>query len=103
MPTDICPDATTMTHSGRFQPGHDARRNLSSGRARTGASIAAVIRRTLGHDVQRVCEQVKTLAAGGDPDAVLAAAVLLAAVARPARDSLLERAAAAPLTAGGSD
>ncbi|MGE0674191.1 MAG: hypothetical protein AB7O64_14160 [Methylibium sp.] len=71
-----------MSQAGKFQPGHDARRNVSSGRSRTGASIAAVIRRTLGHDVQRVCEQVKTLAAGGDPEAIIAAAVLLASVAQ---------------------
>jgi len=68
---------------GQFQPGRDPRRNVDAGRPPSGSSIAATIRRTVGADAERICEQVRTLAAGGDPAAVVAAALLLGSVAAP--------------------
>jgi hypothetical protein len=81
-----------MTRQGSFAVGHDARRNVSYGRPPSGSSIAATIRRTLGPDTGRICEQVRVLAAAGDPAAVSAAAMLLAAVAtRERQDEPAER------------
>jgi len=68
-----------MNTAGRFQPGPDSRRR--AGRAPSGRSIASVIRCSIGRDAEAICRQVQALARAGDPAAVAAAAVLLAAVA----------------------
>jgi len=66
--------------SGRpFQPGHDPRRN--AGRLPTSTTISRAIRRELGRDAAVIVEQIRTQAVAGDPDAMIAAAFLLGAVA----------------------
>lgn len=70
-----------MNTSGRFKPGPDPRRR--AGRAPSGRSIASAIRGSIGRDAESICRQVQALARAGDPAAVAAAAVLLAAVADP--------------------
>lgn len=69
-----------MNRPGTFRAGADGRRNTSAGRPPSAKTIAAIIRRTLGPDVQQICDQVRILVAAGDPAAVTAAASLLAAV-----------------------
>jgi hypothetical protein len=66
---------------GAFKPGPDPRRNLDGGegRAPSSRSLAAIVRTTLGRDASVIVERVRTLAAAGDPSAINAAAVLLAA------------------------
>lgn len=72
--------AAAASRPGVFRHGQDARRNVSTGRPPSARTILATIRRTLGRDAERICEQVRTLAAVGDPAAVAAAATLLSAV-----------------------
>lgn len=72
--------AARSSRPGAFQPGQDTRRNVTAGRPPSTRTILAAIRRTLGRDTEQICEQVRTLAAVGDPTAVAAAATLLAAV-----------------------
>jgi hypothetical protein len=64
--------------AGSFKPGPDPRRR--AGRAPSGRSIASAIRCSIGRDAEAICRQVQALARAGDPAAVAAAAVLLAAV-----------------------
>lgn len=72
-----------MPRAGQFPRGHDARRSrAAAGRGPSASSIASVIRLTLGRDAALLCEQVQVLARAGDPQALCAAAALLAAVAR---------------------
>lgn len=66
---------------GQFRCGGDPRRNVAGGRPPTSRGIANTIRRTVGVDAGRICEQIRALAAGGDPSAIVAAALLLGSVA----------------------
>lgn len=61
-----------------FAPGTDSRRNLS-GRPPSGKTLAAMIRNTIGRDAPNIVARVRVLAQAGDPNAVAAAAALLAA------------------------
>lgn len=70
-------------NAGAFKPGADSRRNTSRGRAPSTRTLAALIRTTLGRDAPAIVERVRTLAASGDPQAISAAAVLLAATIEP--------------------
>lgn len=68
-----------------FQPGTDTRRNATvagSGRAPAPEKIETTVRSVLGRDIKTRLEQLDVLAAAGDPAAVVASAVLLAAVIR---------------------
>lgn len=62
----------------KFTPGTDSRRNRA-GRPPSARTLAALIRRELGHDASGIIRQVKMLAAAGDPAGVVAAALLLGA------------------------
>ena len=64
---------------GAFKSGVDPRRNIDRGRSPSTRTLAALIRTTLGRDAPDIVARVRTLAAAGDPQAVSAAAVLLAA------------------------
>lgn len=66
-------------NAGAFKPGADPRRNTSRGRAPSTRTLAALIRSTIGRDAPTIVARVRTLAAAGDPQAISAAAVLLAA------------------------
>lgn len=70
-------------NTGAFKPGTDSRRNTSRGRAPSTRTLTALIRATLGRDAPAIVERVRTLAAAGDPQAISAAAVLLAATIEP--------------------
>ena len=66
-----------------FQRGNDPRRNATvagSGRTPAPDKLEAAVRSVLGRDVKARLEQLDVLAASGDPAAVVASAVLLAAV-----------------------
>lgn len=65
-------------NAGAFKTGTDARRN-TGGRAPSTRTLSALIRASLGRDAPAIVERVRTLAAAGDPAAISAAAVLLAA------------------------
>ena len=79
-----------MSRPGQFRAGTDPRRNVACGRPPTARGIATTIRRTVGVDAERICEQVRALAAGGDPAAVVAAALLLGSVAALARREVVD-------------
>lgn len=64
---------------GHFQSGPDARRNTEGGRAPTPATLASATRSILGKDYRARLQQLSVLADAGDPAAVVASAVLLAA------------------------
>lgn len=61
-----------------FQPGADSRRNRK-GRPPSSRTLAALIRSTIGRDAPAILERIHLLAVAGDPQAIAAAAVLLAA------------------------
>lgn len=65
-----------------FTPGADPRRNYS-GRPPSPKTLAALIRRELGRDAFDLVQRVRVLALAGDPSAISAAAVLLAATIQP--------------------
>lgn len=65
----------------RFKPGHDPRRAAAGpGRPVSPATIARAIRLHLGRDVAAIVDNVAVLARSGDPQGLLAAAILLAGV-----------------------
>lgn len=68
-----------MANKGQFAPGADPRRNTTSGRAPTPATMAAAVRATLGRNFRNRLLQLEVLADSGDPSAVVACAVLLSA------------------------
>ena len=68
---------------GTFRPGADPRRGGKGGPAPGARGISVAIRGTLGRDARTLCEQVRQLAASGDPAGLLAAAILLGAVLTP--------------------
>ena len=61
-----------------FVVGTDNRRNRS-GRPPSTRTLAALIRSTLGRDAPAIVERIRVMAQAGDPAAITAAAVLLAA------------------------
>lgn len=67
-----------------FLAGPDPRRNRA-GRPPSGRTIAAMIRRELGKDAADLVQRVRVLAMAGDPSAISAAAVLLAATIEPSK------------------
>lgn len=70
-----------MAKAHLFQPGHDSRRNMASpGRTPAPETIEAAVRSVLGRDAKERLQQLDVLAAAGDPAAVVASAILLAAV-----------------------
>ncbi len=56
----------------------ESKRNRA-GRPPSSRTLSAMIRNTLGRDAPAIVERVRVLAQAGDPQAVSAAAVLLAA------------------------
>ncbi len=64
--------------STAFAPGPDPRRN-ARGRPPGSATIATMIRRGFGRDASVIIDRIKRDAMAGDPEALLAAAVLLGA------------------------
>lgn len=72
-------DEGAVVNTGAFSPGLDHRRNTRDGRPPTTRTLVALIRTTLGRDAPAIVERLRTQAAAGDPQAISAAAVLLAA------------------------
>lgn len=66
-------------NAGGFKSGHDPRRNVSGGRSPSTRTLSALIRSTIGRDAPVIVARVRTMAAAGDPQAIAAAASLLAA------------------------
>jgi|YelNatPaOPRAMG01_1025707.scaffolds.fasta_scaffold52959_4 hypothetical protein len=64
-----------------FTPGHDPRRQ-HKGRPPSAATIRRAIARTIYRDAEQIAEHIRTLAASGDPQGLLAAAVLLTTAAK---------------------
>lgn len=67
-----------------FKPGVDPRREAARRSPRTGRPVGAktlgkLIRGRLGRDAEAIVDQVAVLAKAGDPQALLAAAVLIGA------------------------
>lgn len=63
---------------GSFKSGDDNRRNLG-GRAPSSRSMSASIRKSVGRNLQTVLDKTSELAAQGNPEAILASAILIAA------------------------
>lgn len=74
--------------NGLFQQGHDPRRNLG-GRAPTARGLRAMVRKKLAADASAIVDRTCAMARSGDPHAIIAAAVLLAAVIQQ-RDAVPE-------------
>jgi len=74
-------------NAGAFKSGADPRRNTSGGRSPSTRTISALIRATIGRDAPAIVARVRTMAAAGDPQAIGAAAALLAATIKADRSA----------------